>query len=53
VLVAQAYNPSYPGGKDQEDQKDHGLKPDWASNSQDPISKKPITEKGLEEWLKM
>jgi hypothetical protein len=36
VLVAQACNPSYSGGRDQED---HGLK-------QDSILKKPFTKKG-------
>jgi hypothetical protein len=43
VPVAHACNPSYSGGRDQED---HVLKPAWANNSQDPISKKPITKKG-------
>jgi hypothetical protein len=37
ALVAHAYNPSYSGGRDQED---HGLKPAWANSSQDPILKK-------------
>jgi hypothetical protein len=41
--VAHACNPSYSGGKDKEDQ---GSKPAWASSSQDPISKIPITKKG-------
>jgi hypothetical protein len=40
--VAHACNPSYLGGRDQED---HGLKPAQASSSWDLISKKPITEK--------
>jgi hypothetical protein len=39
ALVAHIYNPSYSGGKDQED---HSLKPAWANNSQDSISKNPI-----------
>jgi hypothetical protein len=30
-------NPSYSGGRDQED---HGLKPAWANSSRDPVSKK-------------
>jgi hypothetical protein len=38
--VSQAYNPSYSGGRDQED---NGSKSAWANNSQDPISKIPIT----------
>jgi hypothetical protein len=42
ALVAQAYNPNYSGGRDQED---GGSKPAWANSSQDPISKKPITKK--------
>jgi hypothetical protein len=42
--VAHTCNPSYSGGRDQED---HGLKPAWASSSQDPILKTPIMEKGL------
>jgi hypothetical protein len=41
--VAHAYNPSYLGGRDQED---HGLKPAQANSLQDPISKKSITKKG-------
>jgi hypothetical protein len=37
VPVAHAYNPSYTGGRDQEDR---GSKPDWANSSWDPILKK-------------
>jgi hypothetical protein len=37
--VAHAYNPSYSGGRDQED---HGSKPAWANSSHDPISKKTL-----------
>jgi hypothetical protein len=48
--MAHTYNPSYSGGRDQEDSS---LKSDWANSSQDPILKKPITKKGLVEWLKM
>jgi hypothetical protein len=40
--VAHAYNPSYSGSKDREDQ---GLTPAWANNLQDLILKKPITKK--------
>jgi hypothetical protein len=36
--VAHAYNPSYSGGRDQED---CGLKPVRANSSRDPILKKP------------
>jgi hypothetical protein len=36
VLVAHACNPSYSGGRDQEDR---GLKPVQANSSKDPISK--------------
>jgi hypothetical protein len=36
--VAHAYNPSYLGGRDQEDQSS---KPAWANSSGDPISKNP------------
>jgi hypothetical protein len=43
VLVAHVYNPSYSGGRDQED---HGSKPAWANSSRDPILKKPNTKKG-------
>jgi hypothetical protein len=39
--LTHAYNPSYSGGRDQEDR---GSKPAWANNSRDPILKKPITE---------
>jgi hypothetical protein len=37
-LVADACNPSYSGGRNQED---HSWKPAWANSSQDPISKNP------------
>jgi hypothetical protein len=36
--VAHACNPSYSGGRDQED---HGLKPAWENSLRDPISKNP------------
>jgi hypothetical protein len=39
--VAQACNPSYSGGRDQEDLSS---KPAWANSWQDPISKNPITK---------
>jgi hypothetical protein len=41
-LVAHACNPSYSGGKDQEDLI---CKPAWANSSWDPISKNTITKK--------
>jgi hypothetical protein len=45
--VAHTYNPSYSGGRDQEDRSS---KPVWANSSQDPISKKTHhKEKGLME----
>jgi hypothetical protein len=47
---AKAYNPSYSGGRDQEDR---GSKPAQANSSQDPNLKKTITKKGLVEWLKV
>jgi hypothetical protein len=37
-------NPSYSGGKDQED---HGLKPAWANSLRDSILKKSNTKKWL------
>jgi hypothetical protein len=30
-----------------------GSKPAWANSSQDSVSKKPFTKKGLLEWLKV
>jgi hypothetical protein len=51
VLVAHTYNPSYSGGRDQED---CSLKPSEANSSRDPILKKPfIHKKVLVEWLKV
>jgi hypothetical protein len=50
VLGAQVCNPSYSGGKDQEDQ---GSKSAQANSSQDPISKKKPSQKGLVECLKV
>jgi hypothetical protein len=41
--VAQACNPSYLGGRDQED---HSSKPAWANSLRDPILKIPIIKKG-------
>jgi hypothetical protein len=43
VPVAQAYNPSYSGGRDQED---HGLKPAQEN-------RKAFTKIGLVDWLKV
>jgi hypothetical protein len=43
--VAHAYNPSYSGGRDQEDCRS---KPARKNSSRDPISKKPFTKIGLE-----
>jgi hypothetical protein len=47
--MAHACNPSYSGGRDQED---CGLKPAWANSLWDPISKNP-SQKGLAKWLKV
>jgi hypothetical protein len=47
--VTQACNPSYSGGRDQED---HSSKPAQANGSWDPISKKPFTKKRLVECIK-
>jgi hypothetical protein len=49
ALVAYACNPSYSGGRDQED---HGLKPIWANSSHDHLEK-PFTKIGLVEWIKV
>jgi hypothetical protein len=43
VPVAHACNPSYSGGRDQEDL---GSKPAWANSSQNPILKKTFMKKG-------
>jgi hypothetical protein len=48
--VAHACNPSYSGGRDQED---HISKPAQANSSQEPISKNPFTKIGLVEWFKV
>jgi hypothetical protein len=39
--MAQVFNPSYSGGRDQEDRSS---KPDWPNSYQDPISKIPNTK---------
>jgi hypothetical protein len=49
VLVAHACNPSYSGGRDQED---HSSKPSWANNLR-PYLEKSFTKKGLLKWLKV
>jgi hypothetical protein len=41
VPVTHAYNPSYQGGRDEEDQ---GSKSAWANSSQDTILIKPNTK---------
>jgi hypothetical protein len=50
--MAHAYNPSYSGGRDQED---HGSKPAQANSLRDPMlkKKKPSPKKGLMEWFKV
>jgi hypothetical protein len=48
ALLAHTCNPSYSGGRDQEN---HSLKPEQESSSPDPISKKK-NKKGVVEWLK-
>jgi hypothetical protein len=40
--VAHTCNPSYSGGRDQDDD---GLKPAWGNSSQDLIMKIPITKR--------
>jgi hypothetical protein len=47
--VVHLCNPSYSGGRDQED---HDSKPDWANSSPDPILKILNTKTGLGEWLR-
>jgi hypothetical protein len=49
-VVAHACNPSYSGGRDQEDR---GSRPALANSSQDPILEKTISNKGLVEWFKV
>jgi hypothetical protein len=48
--VAHTYNPSYSGGRDQEDR---GWKAAWANSSERPYLKNPFTKIGLVEWLKV
>jgi hypothetical protein len=49
--VAHSCNPSYLGGRDQEDR---GSKPVGANSSRDPIFKKPIKKKKrLVGWFKV
>jgi hypothetical protein len=48
--VAHTYNPSYSGGRDQED---HDSKPVQANSSMRPYLEKPFTKTGLVEWLKV
>jgi hypothetical protein len=48
--VLHACNPSYSGGRDQEDR---GLKPARANRSVRPYLEKPFTKIGLVEWLKV
>jgi hypothetical protein len=50
VPVAHACNPSYPGGRDQEDCH---LKPAWENRSKRPYLEKPFTKTGLVELFKI
>jgi hypothetical protein len=51
IWAPVAYNPSYSGGRDQEDRS---LKPAWANSSQNCIKKTlHKKKKGLVEWLKV
>jgi hypothetical protein len=47
--MASACNPSYSGGRDQED---CSSKPAWANSSGDPVSK-TLRKNGLVEWLQV
>jgi hypothetical protein len=49
-VVAHTCNPSYSGGRDQENP---GSKPAQANSSRDPILKIPNIKKALIEWLKV
>jgi hypothetical protein len=48
--MAQSYNPSYSGGRDQED---CGLKSTWAKSSDRLYLEKPFTKTGLVKRLKV
>jgi hypothetical protein len=48
--VVHTCNPSYSGGRDQED---HSSKPVQENSLQDPSSKKTHHKKDLMEWLKV
>jgi hypothetical protein len=50
ALLAHAYNPTYSGGRDQEDR---GLKPAQENSSTRLYLEKPFTKIELMEWLKM
>jgi hypothetical protein len=50
MLVAHACNPSYSGGRDQEDS---GLKPAQANSSQDSTPKTTLHKKEMVEWFKV
>jgi hypothetical protein len=50
VLEAHTCNPSYSGGRNQENPSS---KPAPANSSRDPVLKKAFTKKGLVEWLKV
>jgi hypothetical protein len=50
VLVPYTYNPTYSGGRDQEDR---GSNPAQANSSVRPYLKKTLQKKELVEWLKV
>jgi hypothetical protein len=50
AVVAHFCNPSYSGGRDQEN---GGSKPVWTNNSLRPYLKKRFSKIGLVEWLKV
>jgi hypothetical protein len=49
VVSQKTCNPSYSGGRDQED---WGSKPAWANSFTTPYLKKTLLKQGLVEWLK-
>jgi hypothetical protein len=50
ALVVHTCNPSYSGGRDQED---CNLKPAWVNSLRGPILKNSSQKNGVVEWLKV
>jgi hypothetical protein len=53
ILPSTGAHTCYPSNSGGRDQEDRGLETAWANDCARPYFKKPFTETGLVEWLKV